>query len=81
MAFAAQDYIDKLLIRKYSKEHTEKLDNLVMVDPEKMMETITDYANMSRNMLAMNQHLKDVCLKLKAQNTQYRKAATLEGAQ
>lgn len=82
MAFQAQDHIDKLLIRKYSKEQVENhavisKDVIAMVDPEKMMDTITDYANMSRNMLAMNQRLNDFCSKLRAQNTQYKKAASL----
>lgn len=80
MAVGPQDYIDQLLVRKYSKEQVDNHDAIEsMVDPEKMLETMTDYANMSRNMLALNQRLGAVCAKVKAMNTPYRKAATLEG--
>lgn len=79
MAVGAQDYIDQLLVKKYSKEKVDNHDAIVsMVNPEKMMETMTDYSNMSRNMLAMNQRLGNICAKVKAMNTPYRKAATLE---
>lgn len=79
MAVGPQDYIDQLLVRKYSKEQVDNHDAIEsMVDPEKMLETMTDYANMSRNMLALNQRLGAVCAKVKAMNTPYRKAAALE---
>lgn len=80
MAVGPNDYIDQLLVRKYSKEQVDNHDAIVsMVDPEKMLETMTDYATMSRNMLALNQKLGSVCAKVKAMNTPYRKAAALEG--
>lgn len=82
MAVGPQDYIDQLLVRKYSKEQVDNHDaNAIesMVDPEKMLETMTDYANMSRNLLALNQRLGAACAKVKAMNTPYRKAAALQG--
>lgn len=79
MAIGAQDYIDQLLVKKYSKEKVDNHDSVAsMVNPEKMMETMNDYANMSRNMLALSQRLGNACAKVKAMNTPYRKAAVLQ---
>lgn len=80
MSVGAEDYIDQLLVKKYSKEKVDNHDAIAsMVDPEKMMEAMSDYANMSRNMLALNQRLGNVCAKVKAMNTPYRRAAVQQG--
>lgn len=79
MAIGAQDYIDQLLVQKYAQEKVDNHDAIEsMVDPEKMMEAMNDYASMSRNMFALNQKLKSVCYAINAASAQYRRAASLE---
>lgn len=82
MAVGAQDYIDQLLVQKYAQEKVDNHDSSAMtsmVQPEKMMEAMNDYSNMSRNMFTLNQKLKSACYAINAISAQYRKAATLEG--
>ena len=77
MAVGANDYIDQLLVRKYAQEKVDNHDTAPsMVQPEKMMEAINDYASMSRNMMALNQKLNAACYAIRAMNAQYRKAPT-----
>lgn len=79
MAVGAQDYIDQLLVRKYAQEQVDNHSAMEsMVSPEKMMDAMSDYSDMSKNMFALNQKLASICYKVKAQNAQYRKAASLE---
>jgi len=79
MAIGAVDYIDQLLVKKYAQEKVDNHDAIEsMVQPEKMMEAMTDYSNMSRNMFALSQRLTASCSKLNAANAQYRKAASLQ---
>lgn len=68
MAVGAQDYIDKLLVKKYAKEKVENHENMVesMVDPEKMMETMNDVAAVQRSMLALSNKLSSVCSQINA---------------
>lgn len=79
MAIGAQDYIDQLLVQKYAQEKVDNHDAIEsMVNPEKMMEAMNDYASMSRNMFALNNKLKSVCYAINAASAQYRRAASLE---
>lgn len=79
MAIGAQDYIDQLLVQKYAQEKVDNHDAIEsMVDPEKMMEAMNDYAEMSRNMFALSQKLKTACYAINAANAQYRRAKNLE---
>lgn len=78
MAIGAQDYIDQLLVKKYAQEQVDNhSETPSMVNPEKMMEAMNDYATMSRNMFALSQKLNQACYSIKAANAQYRKAPTL----
>ncbi|MDD3435759.1 MAG: hypothetical protein PHC64_01255 [Candidatus Gastranaerophilales bacterium] len=78
MPIGAEDYIDQLLVQKYAQEKVDNHDGIKsMVEPEKMMEAMTDYANMSRNMFALSQKLKAACYSINAISAQYRKAPTL----
>lgn len=73
MAIGAQDRIDKLLVKKYA---TAKVDNpglASMVDPDKIMQAMNDYASVSRNMLVLQQRLSSACTKLNSANAVYRK--------
>lgn len=77
MSIGAQDYIDQLLVKKYSQEQVDNHDPIEsMVEPEKMLDAMTDYSNMARNMLTLNQKLSTACYAIKAASAQYRKAPT-----
>ena len=77
MAIGAQDYIDQLLVKKYAQEQVDNhSETPSMVNPEKMMEAMSDYANMSRNMFALSQKLSSACNKINAVSAKYRKAPT-----
>ena len=78
MAIGAQDYIDQLLVQKYSEEKVDNHDNTEsIVPPEKVMSAMNDFAAMSRNMFVLNQKLSQACYQIKAANAQYRQAAAL----
>lgn len=78
MSIGARDYIDQLLVKKYAQEQVDNHQAVEsMVEPEKMMEAMNDYSNMSRNMFALSQKLTSVCYGINARNAQYRKAAVL----
>lgn len=75
MAIGAKDYIDQLLVKKYSQEKVDNHDAInSMVDPTKMMEAMNDYSSMSRNMFTLNQKLTSACYSINAMNAKYRKA-------
>lgn len=76
MAIGAHDYIDQLLVKKYSQEKVDNHDNTAsMVDPEKMMDAMKDYASMQRNMFALSQKLQSTCYAINARTARYTKAA------
>jgi len=76
MAIGAKDYIDQLLVKKYSNEKVDNHDNVAsMVNPEKMMEAMNDYASMHRNMFALKQQLNVACYSINARTARYTKAA------
>lgn len=78
MSIGAKDRIDKLLVQKYAKEKVDNHDLSVasMVDPEKMMEAMNDYAAVQRNMLMMSGRLSELCagIKSKSRYNQFRRA-------
>ena len=72
MAIGPQDYIDKLLVKKYA---TQKVDNpglSSMIDPDKLMMAMNDYSTVSRNMIALQQRLSKACRKVNSASAQYR---------
>lgn len=72
MAIGAKDYIDQLLVKKYAKKQVDNHENTQsMINPEKMMSVMNDYASMSRNMFALNQRLNYACSKLNAKTARY----------
>ncbi len=76
MSVGAQDYIDQLLVKKYSQQKVDNHENVQsMVNPEKMMEAMNDYASMSRNMFTLNQKLQSACSAINARSARYIKAA------
>lgn len=78
MAIGAKDRIDKLLVQKYAKEKVDNHDLGIasMVEPEKMMEAMNDYAAVQRNMILMSSRLSELCagIKSKSRYNQFRRA-------
>ena len=67
----AKDKIDQLLVQKYAMEKVDNSSLATLVDSNKMLETITDYADMQRNMLTLNARLQNVCSALNAKSAIY----------
>lgn len=68
MSVGAKDRIDKLLVKKYKDKVMNKLDGIdqKMIDPEKMMEAITDVAMVQRNMMVLSNKLSSICSQINA---------------
>ncbi len=74
MAIGAEDYIDQLLVKKYADEKVDNHDNMEsMVDPNKMMGAMNDYASMYRNMMMLKQRLNIACYAVNAKNARYQR--------
>ncbi|MBQ3642926.1 hypothetical protein II906_13530 [bacterium] len=73
MAVGARDKTDKEIVKRYYKLKMENLDNTKLVDSQKMLETMNDYASMQRNMIDMQQKLKDICNDVTSKSVVYMK--------
>ena len=72
MGIGAEDYIDQVLVKKYAEEKVDNHDNMEsMVDPNKMMGAMNDYANMYKNMMMLKQRLNIACYAVNAKNARY----------
>ncbi len=73
MAIGARDTIDQLLVQKYAEQKVDNHEAMVsMVDPNKMMEAMKDYAAMQANMFAMSNRLKEACSAINAKTAKYK---------
>ncbi len=74
MSIGAHDQLDRALVKKYQ---SMKVDNAIvensMIDPNKMMATINDYANAHMEAFRIQQALRDICSKAISMNIQYTK--------
>ena len=74
MSVGAHDQLDKALVKKYQ---SLKVDNAIvqnsMIDPNKMMNTMNDYANAHMEAFRIHQTLRDICTKAITLNIQYTK--------
>ena len=72
MAVGAKDKLDRALVKKYQ---SLKVDNAIiqssMIDPSKMMDTMTDYANAHMEAFRIQQAVRDICQKAITMNIQY----------
>lgn len=73
MAFKQQDRIDKNLVKKYYNLKMENPDTTKLVDSQKMLDTMNEYAMMQRNMFAMNEKLKNICNDVTSKSVVYMK--------
>ena len=61
-----------MLVKKYAQQQVDNHENTVsMVNPEKMMSAMNDYASMSRNMFVLSQQLNVACSRLNAKTARY----------
>ena len=72
MAVGAKDKTDKAIVKRYYNLKMENPDATKLVDPQKMIDTMNDYAMMQRNIMDMNQKLKSVCSNVSAMAAVYR---------
>jgi len=74
MSIGAEDYIDQMLVKKYAEEKVDNHENMEsMVDPERMLEAMNDYAGMYRNIMALKQRLNIACYAINARTARYNK--------
>lgn len=74
MAIGARDYIDKLLVQKYSQEKVDNHDDAAMssrISADEMLTAMNNSANYYRDMLAIKQHLTMVCYGVVAKSARY----------
>lgn len=74
MAVGARDYIDKLLVEKYSQEKVDNHDENGMVSKvsaEDMLNAMNRSANFYKNMISLNQRLSMVCYGVVAKSAKY----------
>ena len=75
MGVGADDYIDRMLVQKYQEEKVDNHDNMEsMVDPEKMLGAMNDYAATLRNMMELRQRLNIACYAINARTARYQKS-------
>lgn len=73
MAVGAKDKIDRELVKKYAKLKMDNPETTKLVDSQKMLSAMNDYAAMQRNMLDMNSKLKDICSNVTSKSVVYLK--------
>ena len=74
MAVGARDYIDKLLVEKYSQEKVDNHDENAMiskVSADDMLTAMNASANHYKNLLLLNQRLSMVCYGVVAKSARY----------
>lgn len=71
MAVGPRDRLDQLLVQKYAMEKVDNPSLTTLVDSGKMMETITDYASMQKNMFMLNSKLKNICSAINTKSANY----------
>ena len=72
MAIGARDRIDQLLVKKYAQERVDNHEAMTsMVNPEKMLSAMNDYASMHRNMFVLSQRLNQACSRINARTARY----------
>ena len=73
MAVGAKDKIDRELVKKYAKLKMDNPETTKLVDSQKMLAAMNDYAAMQKNMLDMNSKLKTICTNVTSKSVVYLK--------
>ena len=74
MAIGAKDFIDRLLVEKYSQEQVDNHTDEALVsrvDAYDMMTAMNKYANNYRNFLDVSAKLNVACYSVNARNAKY----------
>lgn len=71
MSIGAKDKIDRELVKKYSKLKMDNPETTKLVDSQKMLSAMNDYAMMQRSMIDMNAKLKDICSDVTSKSVVY----------
>jgi len=74
MAIGARDYIDKLLVEKYSQEKVDNHDENALnskISADDMLDAMNTSANHYKNMMLLNQRLSMVCYGVVAKSAKY----------
>ena len=75
MGIGAEDYIDRMVVQKYQEEKVDNHDNVEsMVDPEKMLGAMNDYASTLKNMVELRQRLNIACYAINARTARYQRS-------
>ena len=72
MAVGPRDYIDQLLVKKYADEKVDNPSIAETIAADKMLSAMSDFSNMKRNLLILNNKLNSVCAALNAKAAHYR---------
>ena len=75
MSIGAQDYIDQLLVQKYSQQQVDNHneDSLISkIDANDMMDAMNNCANSQRMMLNLNYRLTNICYGIVAKGAVYK---------
>lgn len=72
MAIGPRDYIDQLLVQKYNDVKADNASLAIAVEPEKMLSAMRDFSTMHRNMVGLDQRLKNFCSNLNALAINYK---------
>ena len=73
MAVGARDKLDRELVKKYAKLKMDNPDTTKLVDSQKMLAAMNEYAAMQRSMIDMNVRLKDICTNVTSKSAVYLK--------
>ncbi len=73
MAIGARDKIDRELVRKYAKLKMDNPETTKLVDSQKMLSAMNDYAAMQKSMMDMNMKLKNICSSVTSKSAVYMK--------
>ena len=74
MAVGAKDFIDRMLVEKYSQEKVDNHDEnglVSRISASDMLDAMNDTANHYKNMLMLNQRLSMVCYGVVAKSAKY----------
>lgn len=75
MGIGAEDYIDKMLVQKYQEEKVDNHDSMEsMIDPEKMLDAMNEYASTLKNMVELRQRLNIACYAINARTARYQRS-------
>ncbi len=72
MAVGPRDYIDQLLVKKYADEKVDNHEIAKLVEAEKMLGAMSDFSNMHRNMMTLQNKLTNFCSSLNQKSVRYR---------